>query len=857
MTTVLDIVDAPGGTALFGCQDLDGAKNPYGVGFAIRESTIDMGAFDPVYVSLASVNDGGSIVRARNPLMQMAFTLKVADDDLGDIVDALAYLGQLLAEGGRYLAWSPDGFVATRYIPFEPSPAVQVFVGQQLVLLHAERATVVLPDIPVRINRQPWAQGAELLGADNPLTNPTLLNDFGGTANRPDGWTLDSATGITAEDIDTGIDWGWAFTIADAGVHNLQQSTGAGTAAPGDVWTGSFEAKVDAVAGTPQAAAVVRFLNSSGTPIGSDATSGLFVLTTSWQRIDVTSAAAPATTDRVRLSLQQDNVDATSVRVRYRKAQVVEAPSFPGFRSGREAVAFNPASTALPRRLPIFVEGSMPTVGRLTVTADAATLGEVSVYRETGDPVTALQQSTHRQLESGTLGTGTSSVSDSNASGGNTAEVNYPATTPTFVSDTSGDVNESETVVVDRPAGITEGDLLLCAIAMVGGGDSFTPVTIPTGWSLLLNADNTLLNSNILIFQKTAVAAEPTTWTFVLEGGAFDTNMHGRWYVMCVTTVDPVRPIEAVNFTQAGSGSSTSVTAASVTTTRDNSLIVFMGKAVSNGADPHPFTPPTGATPTFTEREDAVHVHSSSNVAFTVDTGNLATAGATGTKTATATNAGSGNVGVLIAINGPASEFEERVRRTWTDIMPGDYDVWLRFYPTDESIMRIEAEWAPVDTPSEWTSMGRFVVDTTGAAAFAYVYRNLGRIHIPPEWPLDTLTIRVNSGLDEVSTARLRLDIIDLVPVNETVSTFTARGTVASGEKLSGDPASAMTFHLDASSTLMDIAYAAGAIPLPLEPGLNLLTIVTRQVAADLFDDRAGVLTAAPTVVVDVTPRFG
>lgn len=187
------------------------------------------------------------------------------------------------------------------------------------------------------------------------------------------------------------------------------------------------------------------------------------------------------------------------------------------------------------------------------------------------------------------------------------------------------------------PTGTAENDILLFLL-FLGNDPTDITASLPSGYTTLSGytdgvlvvrqGGNGSVNSRLRLYgaYKRAGASESGThsWTHSSTGSA---AFLGR-YSGCVTSGDPTDNPNA----SAASGSTTAPTsvdvlATSVTTVNNGSMVVYLG-ATWDGSGAS--GPPTGTTPTFTER-----VESFGN-AFYVADGALTTAGATGNKACTA-----------------------------------------------------------------------------------------------------------------------------------------------------------------------------------------------------------------------------
>ena len=170
------------------------------------------------------------------------------------------------------------------------------------------------------------------------------------------------------------------------------------------------------------------------------------------------------------------------------------------------------------------------------------------------------------------------------------------------------------------PTGIVDGDALFLFVTVALA----TPpaVTPPTGFSLLPNFPISSASSGSII-----VAASAYVKIASGESGNY-TVTHATAYSQVYmaafsapNTATPFSPNPTVN-----TGTGTTTTMLGLTTTTDNSVVMTID--ADWGDTSNALTPPSGTTPTFTERADQAP-------AIEVADGTLAIAGATGNKTMT------------------------------------------------------------------------------------------------------------------------------------------------------------------------------------------------------------------------------
>lgn len=192
------------------------------------------------------------------------------------------------------------------------------------------------------------------------------------------------------------------------------------------------------------------------------------------------------------------------------------------------------------------------------------------------------------------------------------------------------------------PAGIADGDLLVIAF-FIGQASSTPPTpTFPVGFSHIsgspVSMDAGGFFGKFSVLTKIA-ASESGTY------GVTHISLSSTGVVYCASS-----PGSITSTVQNHSGTGDIVTAATATglTAVANSLVVMIGQGW--GTSLFPLSPPTGTTPTFTERLD---ITNSSGLIYIAD-GSFAAGGATGTKTVANINNPQGPAtGILLSIAPP------------------------------------------------------------------------------------------------------------------------------------------------------------------------------------------------------------
>jgi hypothetical protein len=874
MATTLQIVASDLTTVLFDLHDPTGANNADGVCTEVALGGglgLGAGSPEPVMLSPASI-DGGFVVSNRVGLGTASWRQKLqaasGATTPDSIINAVGTLAHLLDQGG-ILKYVANASAEVRYIDFEPSPAPALYQGQELELYKLTRLFQLPDGVTIQVIRQPFLRGAELSPALNLVTNPTLTQDFGGTANRPDDWTWTGTTGLSAETIAQvevgGVRRGvYRFTKADGTAASLQLTTADNTYASGDVGVFSFYARVQAVAGTPQMQATLQFQTNAAANVGGLHSGGLVTLTTKWQRISVTSSAAGATTGQALVSIQIDNGDATSVVVEVCNAQAEKTALTP-FRVPPVAVAYNPTSTALPRKVAVWGEGNAPSLAKLKATADSLTMGRYRVYRVAAKAVQVLQATLHKSLRSGTLGTDTTSAADADAVDGNVALVTYTEPDPSFGTDNATSGASTTVISLAPPASLAVGD---CMVAVIGYWRNNAQITAPFGWQLL--GQQTTLTGIVgtgsqavmHAWIKIATADDIASATFdfdIIYSGSLGSGAQD--YVVWIgrfPNIDQEDPLDTFQFNLEASG--TAPTALSITTAANNAEIVtvYMG-AVTIGSGTLTFTAPAGTTPTYAEQDD--RQATSTWRAMAVYTGVLATAGATGNKDATASSAAE-CITLNLALRKAVAVTQARSTVTYlgtgTGALPaGEYDVWLRYRTTAACFDRLRVEYGLKASPTTWIALPDHLIDTRAAATFTeFEEHNMGRLAVPEDQPLDTLTVRVSAGRVVSSSANLKLDCIYLAPVFERAGFLSTDTILANGEHFYTVPAVGAAYHLASDSDQSETAEVDGPTPVELEPGFQVLIAWPALLPLTGYVDPPTEVTSSPTLAVTHAPRY-
>ena len=189
-----------------------------------------------------------------------------------------------------------------------------------------------------------------------------------------------------------------------------------------------------------------------------------------------------------------------------------------------------------------------------------------------------------------------------------------------FRAATSGSGGTSTNVVLNRPAGVVEGDLLVAVLGSDRDG-TLAAMTAPAGWTER-GAHTQTSCGFVKVWTKIAGASEPTSYTF-----PDSTSADAVGGMLAFHSYDPSAPLAVAPVFASSATAATSHPAPSVTGVEGGMLVTaHFGGANANAT--RSYTPPSG----MTERVD---VGPSSWTVLGVNTQSLTAAGATGTKTAT------------------------------------------------------------------------------------------------------------------------------------------------------------------------------------------------------------------------------
>ena len=212
-----------------------------------------------------------------------------------------------------------------------------------------------------------------------------------------------------------------------------------------------------------------------------------------------------------------------------------------------------------------------------------------------------------------------------------------PPEIPQVRSSSSNAGNAVTSLAIAKPAGTVQGDLLVATVAHQSGSNrNMTP---PAGWTAIPGTD-VFEGSNARIhgWYRVAGASEPDSYTFTLTGGSDGRDTAGG--IMAISGANQATPINVSNGQSNGSTPSSSLPAASITTTVPNTLLIYAG----SGSTAATYTAPGNMTERFDRTTSGTY-----KISVEAATQPLTNSGATGTRTALASTSVR-SVTVMIAV---------------------------------------------------------------------------------------------------------------------------------------------------------------------------------------------------------------
>jgi hypothetical protein len=379
------------------------------------------------------------VIFSYDDIVQSSFQMRALATSYDNLRTAIGKLQQILGADG-VIRWIPQGSTSTYYLRRKPSPIPALFNGNELELYKA--GALLEGTLNIGINRERLIRGATLLASVNQSTNSTLLlsSATAGPSSAPYNWVWDSVVNITTAGYGANVsnaNQSFRYVIATTGTRNLRQTRS--LAAVGDIWSLSFYAKASGGA-LCKMRAMIEFIDS-GTTVLATHSGTLTTLSSTEQRLTVTTSAAPASTVKWRINLQNANGDATSYTVDLRRVQMEKASAVSQFRVGAEVVGvgynapgwkamfvYNPGDANALCRISVVPQSGFNPVAFLVARRSEGL--DVNLTEALNAMTSAESSNRTKQaingvtLYGGTSGD-TSSQADANATSGNGARTNF------------------------------------------------------------------------------------------------------------------------------------------------------------------------------------------------------------------------------------------------------------------------------------------------------------------------------------------------------------------------------------------------------------------------------------------------
>lgn len=208
--------------------------------------------------------------------------------------------------------------------------------------------------------------------------------------------------------------------------------------------------------------------------------------------------------------------------------------------------------------------------------------------------------------------------------------------------------NYGTSLVINRPPGVVQGDIL---VAVISYGQGYDP-TLPSGWDTLEHKVRHNSQYGVGVFFKFAGASEPSNYTF--NFGSTD-GLAG--HIVAYGDVADA-PFEASSILSDHASNSSPVSPNVNTEVDDCALIAFA--SMTNDAAV-PFTPPAGFT--LRGEDDNGTGGTSADTALALATGSQASAGSTGAKTWSASASGTSMNGMIALAGSRAAQHWVQTRR--------------------------------------------------------------------------------------------------------------------------------------------------------------------------------------------------
>lgn len=357
------------GAEVFDLNEPTGAGNPSGLKTRLI-GEVNLGTPGKEIRTISTDRPGALLARKRDDVAVMSFQVDVSapDGSVNTLRSGGGELQRILDAGGDAgweIQWQPRADTEIRFYDFLTSQETPNLFGDKTAMMTVIKQERNVTSFLVEILRQPYTRGPEIDSDTNKTKNSLFIHE-GVTGGRPRDWDWASALDISSESIDAATE-AYKFDIATTATRLLQQETPAGSAAQGEIWTFYFYGFV-----TPgedvRGVASIQFLDSAGVtlathdgPITSFETIRPNMSEVS-EAISVTTPAAPANMDHIRVSVSISSTTATARTVFLIGAQLEKssAPSKLVVATETQTNEVTENTDGYPSVAPVFIHGDAP-----------------------------------------------------------------------------------------------------------------------------------------------------------------------------------------------------------------------------------------------------------------------------------------------------------------------------------------------------------------------------------------------------------------------------------------------------------------------------------------------------------------
>jgi hypothetical protein len=198
--------------------------------------------------------------------------------------------------------------------------------------------------------------------------------------------------------------------------------------------------------------------------------------------------------------------------------------------------------------------------------------------------------------------------------------------------------NGSSSVIINKPAGVVAGDVMIVTLSSYGGSSN---PTLLSGWTSISNVLLFSSSRYAAVFYRVVDGTEGTSFTFTITGAS---NSAGA--IVAFSGVDPVNPLDATIQPISTAGNTTAIPATTITTNTANAAVIMFG--MCSNAQARTFS---GWTTTSPGGLTEIYDYQGASYEFVGAAWAIkAIAGSTGAGSATLSATGSNVGGILIAL---------------------------------------------------------------------------------------------------------------------------------------------------------------------------------------------------------------